>query len=147
GDMDCLPLKNGLVAWRVRRQWVPRQSRGNRPVVRHQGHSVTLDKANGCVVGPTHPSRALSNGVEHRLDVGRRAGNNAKNLTRRSLLLQGLLKLVEQPHVLDRDHGLIGEGFKELDLNRGEWAHLGATCRECSNKFLLVLKWNGQITA
>ena len=26
-----------------------------------------------------------------------------------------------------RDHRLVGEGFKQLDLRRGEGAHLGAT--------------------
>ena len=37
------------------------------------------------------------------------------------------LELLEQPHVLDRDHRLIGESFEELDLRRGEGAHLDAT--------------------
>ena len=36
--------------------------------------------------------------------------------------------VLEQPHVLDGDHRLVGEGFKQLDLRRGEGAHLGATC-------------------
>ena len=26
------------------------------------------------------------------------------------------LRLVEQPHILDRDHGLVGEGLQQLDL-------------------------------
>ena len=38
-----------------------------------------------------------------------------------------VLEFLEQPHVLDRDHGLIGKGFEELDLRRGEGAHLDAT--------------------
>ena len=38
-----------------------------------------------------------------------------------------LLEFLEQPHVLDGDHRLVGEGFEELDLRRGEGAHLGAT--------------------
>ena len=37
------------------------------------------------------------------------------------------LEFVEQPHVLNSDHRLIGEGFEQLDLRRGEGAHLGAT--------------------
>ena len=32
------------------------------------------------------------------------------------LLLQRLLRLVEQPHVLDRDHRLVGEGLEQRDL-------------------------------
>ena len=41
-----------------------------------------------------------------------------KNLTRRGLLLQRFLEFLKQPHVLDGDHRLVGEGFKELDLRR-----------------------------
>ena len=50
-----------------------------------------------------------------------------KNFARRRLLLQRFLEFLEQPHVLDGDHGLVGEGFEQLDLRRGEGAHLGAT--------------------
>ena len=46
-----------------------------------------------------------------------------EDLRRRRLLLQRLgqlacarLHLVEQPHVLDRDHRLVGEGLDQLDL-------------------------------
>ncbi len=67
-----------------------------------------------------------------------------KNFARRSLLLQRFLEFLEQPHVLDSDHGLVGEGFKELDLRRGEGAHLDATCVQRSNEFPLLTKGNGQ---
>ena len=66
-------------------------------------------------------------GVQHRLNVRRRAGDDAQDFARRCLLLQRFLELLEQPHILDGDHGLIGEGFKKLDLRRGEGAHLDAT--------------------
>ena len=52
----------------------------------------------------------------------------------RGLLLQRFgevararLHLVEQPHVLDRDHGLVGEGLDQRDLSLGEPARLGST--------------------
>ena len=35
-------------------------------------------------------------------------------------------ELLEQPDVLDGDHSLVGKGFKELDLRRGERTYLGA---------------------
>ena len=54
------------------------------------------------------------------------------------------LEFLEQPHVLDGDHGLVGEGFKQLDLRRGEGAHLDATCVQRSNEFPLLTKGNGQ---
>ena len=52
--------------------------------------------------------------------------------------------LLEQPHVLDGDHRLVGEGFEELDLRRGEGAHLGSTCVQRSNEFPLLTKGSGQ---
>ena len=53
-------------------------------------------------------------------------------------------EFLEQPHVLDGDHRLVGEGFEKLDLRRGEGAHLGATRGQCSNEFSLLTKGNGQ---
>ena len=55
-----------------------------------------------------------------------------------------LIQFFEQADVLDGDHGLVGEGFEELDLRRGEGAHLDATRVQCSNEFPLLTKGNGQ---
>ena len=64
------------------------------------------------------PDGALGDGLEHGLDVGRRARDHPEDLAGRGLLLEGLgevvvagLQLLEQPDVLDGDHGLIGEGL------------------------------------
>ena len=43
-------------------------------------------------------------------------------------VLGALLHLVEQPHVLDCDYRLVGEGGYQLDLLFGEWLNLRA-CR------------------
>ena len=40
------------------------------------------------------------------------------------------------------DHSLIGEGFKKLDLRRGERAYLDPTRDQCSDKFPLLTKRN-----
>ena len=45
-------------------------------------------------------------------------------LQRLGQIVGALLQLLEQPHVLDRDHCLVGEGLDELDLLVGEWPHL-----------------------
>ena len=75
------------------------------------------------------PRGILRNHIEHRLDIRRRAGDDAENFTRRRLLLQRLMLLdSEQPDVLNRDNGLVGEGFEQLDLRGREGAHLDATC-------------------
>ena len=56
--------------------------------------------------------------------------DDLEHLGGRGLLLQRLgqiararLHLVEQPHVLDRDHRLVGEGRDQLDLLVGERPH------------------------
>ena len=56
-----------------------------------------------------------------------------QHFTRCRLLLQSFaqfcvafLQFFEQPHVLDGDHGLVGEGLQQSDLLLGEWADFGA---------------------
>ena len=70
---------------------------------------------------------ALGHDVHHRLEVGRRAGDHPQDLRGRRLLLERLgqlavpgLELREQPHVLDGDHRLVGEGLQERDLRSSE---------------------------
>ena len=59
---------------------------------------------------------AVEDLVEHRLRVGHRAADDLQHFGRGRLLLQRLLGLVEQAHVLDRDHRLVGEGLQQRDL-------------------------------
>ena len=44
------------------------------------------------------------------------------------------LHFIEQADILDRDAGLVGEGFDQLDLPRREIAHLGAREREHTDR-------------
>ena len=60
---------------------------------------------------------------KHRLKIAGRAADDLQHLRRCSLLLQrfgklprALLLRLEQPHVLDGDHRLVGEGLSQLDL-------------------------------
>ena len=48
------------------------------------------------------------------------AGDHLQDVGRRGLPLQRLLRLVEQPHILDGDHCLVGEGLQQLDVVIGE---------------------------
>ena len=96
-----------------------------------RNHSVPLAEPQHHVIDPTNPRRALDDGVEHRLHVRGRAADDAEHLGCRRLMLQGfaqfrvaLLEFFEQPHVLDRDHRLIGEGFEQSDLFFGERTNL-----------------------
>ena len=95
----------------------------------------------GCA---TNTSSVLSNYIQHRLDIRRRAGDDAQNLARRCLLLQRFFEFVEQPHVLNGDHCLVSEGLHQLDLRRCEGTHLGATCEQSSDQFVLLTKGNNQ---
>ncbi len=86
-------------------------------------HSAPLAKSQQDVVDPTNPGGALDDGVEDRLYIRWRAADDAEHLGRCRLMLQrlaqfcvALLDLLEQPHVLNRDHRLVGEGFEKCDL-------------------------------
>jgi hypothetical protein len=50
---------------------------------------------------------------------------------------------LEQPDVLDGNCSLVGKRLKQLDLCRGEGAHLGATRDQQPNNFALLTKGNG----
>ena len=78
------------------------------------------------------------------MDIRGRARDHAKNLAGRSLLLQRLaqlararLHLVEQPHVLDRDHRLVGEGLHQPDLRSGERLDLASPTANDSDRLSL----------
>ena len=105
-----------------------------------RNHSVPLAESQHHVINPTNPRGALDDGVEDRLHVRGRAADDAEHLGRRRLMLQGLaqfcvalLEFLEQPHVLDRDDRLIGEGFEKRDLLVGKRTNLRTTNRNSSN--------------
>ena len=88
-----------------------------------RNHSVTVAEPQHHVINSANLCGALDDRVEHRLHVRRRAADDAEHLGRCRLMLQGfaqfcvaLLEFLEQPHVLDGDHRLVGEGLKQLDL-------------------------------
>src|SRR5262245_1255249 len=82
------------------------------------------------VVSPDKPKRyvetakqmktASDDRIEHRLYVGRRAADDLEHLGGSCLLLQRLFGLIEQPHVLDSDDGLVGESLEQRDLLVGK---------------------------
>mmetsp|Transcript_70472 Transcript_70472/g.166163 ORF Transcript_70472/g.166163 Transcript_70472/m.166163 type:complete len:439 (-) Transcript_70472:517-1833(-) len=76
-------------------------------------------------VGLAQVARQRHDAVEHGLHVGRRAADHLQHLGSGRLLPQGLLGVVEQPHVLDRDDRLVREGLQQLDLLRAEVTRLG----------------------
>ena len=81
-------------------------------------------------MAPEQAFGAFGNGVEHRLYVGWGTGDDVENSRRRGLAFQRFLRLVEQPHILDRDHGLVGKGLQQLGVVRRKRAGLCARDRE-----------------
>ena len=92
---------------------------GSAAAVKH----FSIVEVEGAELGSADARRILQHSLEHRLQLAGRAANDLQHLRGRGLLLQRLgelsrarLHLVKQPHVLDRDHRLVGEGGEQLDL-------------------------------
>jgi hypothetical protein len=82
-----------------------------RPEVSYGAKLVTINSMNHDVVGIAEPRCTFDKRIQYRLNIRRRAGDYAQDLTSRRLLLQRLLEFLEQSNILDRDHGLVGEGL------------------------------------
>src|SRR4030095_2073210 len=99
--------------------------------MRARNEIVALTESQPPVIAPTNPRGALDYGIEDGLHVRRRAADDAEHLGGCRLMLQGLpefcvafLQFCEQPHVLNGDHCLIGEDFKEFNLAVSERSQL-----------------------
>ena len=75
------------------------------------------------VVGLAQLASAFGDGLEHRLHVGRRGGDHVEDVGAAGLVAQRFfqiarlgLHLIEQPRVVDRNHGLVREGFQQANL-------------------------------
>ncbi len=53
-------------------------------------------------------------------------------------------QFLEQPHVLDGDHGLVGEGFKELDLLIGKRTNFRSADDDRTDGNTLAQQWCGK---
>ena len=96
-------------------------------------------------LGLADARRVLQHGLEHRLQIAGRAGDDLEHLGGRGLLLQrlgkivgALAQLVEQPRVLDGDDGLGGEVLHQLDLLVGEWLDLLAVDDDRADELIVL---------
>src|SRR5262245_32536580 len=78
--------------------------------MRPRNHTVSFVKSQHHVINLTNPGGALDDGVKDRLDVSRRAADDAEHLGCCRLMLQGFaqfsvafLDLFEEAHILDRN--------------------------------------------
>ena len=87
---------------------------------------VAARHRNGHRAAVEQPLAGLHDGLEHRLHVGGRTADHRQDAGRGRLLLERLLRLVEQAHVLDGDHRLVGKGLEQRDLLVGQRAWCSA---------------------
>ena len=142
-DMDRLALDNGTANHRTAiNAVVPSRKHRNRAVSALPIGACFLRRDGSQRHWRSHtPRGVLSNGIQHRLNISRRTGDDAENLTRRCLLLQCFLEFLEQPHVLDGDDRLVGEGFEKPNLLFSERFHFCTPDENRSDGNTFSEKW------
>src|SRR6266567_2950209 len=100
-------------------------------------------------IGFTKMRYGFGKRIEHRLQVERRAADDLEDLGGRGLLLQGLgefpaarLNFVEQPHVLDGDHCLVGKRRHKLDLLGRKWLRCVSAYGNNADASALPKQWD-----
>src|SRR5262249_7374794 len=101
----------------------------------HDVHQFTIKFNSAGEDSATEAARVRHDRVKNRLHISRRARDHPKDLARGRLLLQRLLRLVEQPHVLDRNGRLVGEGLHQGDLTLGKRQNLVALDADGAQQF------------
>src|SRR5215813_12529182 len=117
-DVDGSFFKNGAAYRRAARDYSRPRNR-HWPVHCDLMKNVSVQTSDCGILSVTKPCCILHDHVQHRLNIRRRAGDDAQYLARCSLLFQRLLEFLEQPQVLDRDYRLVGKSLKQLDLRWG----------------------------
>src|SRR5215469_5950918 len=122
-NMKCAMLAHPTRCWFVNTDRFAGNWYGYRTEMTPHDHGVALMESQHHVIDATNLCGALDDRIEHRLHVRGRSTDDAEHLSRCGLMFQGLaqfrvalLNLFEQPHVLDGNDGLVGEGFQEFDL-------------------------------
>src|SRR5262249_15125091 len=114
-------------------------------------HHLILAESQRYIIDPTNPRRALNDGVEHRLHIRGRAADDAEYLTRCRLMLQrlaqfgvALLQFLEQSHIFNRNHRLVGESFEESYLLFAKGSNLRAANMNRTNRNIFTHQWYSQ---
>ena len=88
----------------------------HRPVRSDMFQYIAIDAIDQNISGIAQPRGSRRDRIQHRLHVGRRAGDDPKDFTSRSLLFQRLFEFLEQPDVLNGNHRLGSKGFQQFNL-------------------------------
>src|SRR6516225_9925690 len=101
----------------------------------------SLTERQHAILSPTDTHRVSQHRVEHGLKLAGRAGDHLQDLG------AGRLLLIEQPHVLDGDHRLIGEGLSQFDLLLTEGPRFCAYYAEEANNNSLAQKRHAEASS
>ena len=106
-------------------------------------HCAIFIKKQTCSICPANSYHLVQHDIENNLQLSRRAGDDLEHLRTCRLLLQRFRQLVaallrlEQPHVLDGNHHLVGKGRHQLDFAVGERFYSVASERNDANRLTL----------
>ena len=138
--MHRTPINDGPAADQVAGDGQVAKIHRDGAVMRTDLQDVAAAKECRGIVSVAELRRALGDGAQDRMYVGRRRGDHLQNCAGRSLLLERFRELaiarlhfIEEPRVLDRDHGLIREGLEQRYLRFGERLDLGASHPDYAN--------------
>ena len=91
-NVDQLALDKGPPVPNHGQSVVPdRRNRRNRAIVGHQSEYIPFDAVESKRLRVAHTRSVFSDRIQHRLNFGRRTGDDAEDFTRRCLLLQASL--------------------------------------------------------
>ncbi len=127
----------------------------------HQAEVLPFQTEDRRIRRSAHSGSVLGDSLHDRLEVGRRACNDPQDLSGDGLLLERLchlrvclrertvllLQLLEQPHVLDGDHRLVGEGPEEGDMALRELTRLGSRHRDGADRVAITQHRHHELTA
>src|SRR5262249_13357692 len=127
-SVNCSPFKRGpsgdaVSPWAYRISLPKVFPIGSSPIHGSEPTKLPVKSVDISLLGIAKPACVLNQRIQHRLKIKGRPTNDFQNFAGRRLLLQGFreiavarFKFFEQSHVLDGNHGLIGEGLKKGDL-------------------------------
>src|SRR5262249_22499759 len=109
-----------------------------RPEVRRQGKILAIEPEQRAELGLADARRVFQHSLEYWLQFAGRAADDLKHVSSRGLLLEGLAQFVRQAAIFDRDDGLRGEVFDQLDVLVGETPHLLAVDDDGADQIILL---------
>src|SRR6202171_5636033 len=126
-DMNRLSIDDGTPGGPVTANRLPLPNDRNRSGLRLENEVLAVLQHDQRVVGRAKLAGAFDDGFEDRPDISGRRSNHAEDVATSCLVRQCLrevaglgLNFVEQPDVLDRDHGLVGERRGQIDMPLGK---------------------------